>query len=125
MCKPYGTLELIARIDTQLKLRNSWLAELEKSKADALLLKMLPAHIIQKLKDKGDGNGGDYVDEIITEKHDHVCILFSDVVGFTQLSSSISTNNIIEMLNCMFSKFDALSDSLGTYKVETIGDAYM
>jgi class 3 adenylate cyclase len=51
--------------------------------------------------------------------------LFSDIVGFTTLAASMSTAEVIIMLNQMFTAFDADVDELGVCKVETIGDAYM
>ena len=116
--KPFGKLELTARIDTQLQLRASWKAELEREKSDVLLRSMLPDHIINKLKNASDK------DEPICEAHDHTVILFSDVVGFTSLSASVPTTGIIGMLNSMFGRFDTLTERTGCSKIETIGDAY-
>ena len=39
--KPFRKLELLARIDTQLRLKTAWLSELQKEKAEALLSEML------------------------------------------------------------------------------------
>lgn len=48
-------------------------------------------------------------------------ILFSDIVGFTVLASSLSTKDVVMLLNELFSIFDNLVDMHGIYKVETIG----
>ncbi len=48
-------------------------------------------------------------------------ILFSDVVGFTEIAATHATAQIVMMLNEMFTRFDALCDLHGVYKVETIG----
>ncbi|EKX47706.1 hypothetical protein GUITHDRAFT_69510, partial [Guillardia theta CCMP2712] len=79
---------------------------------------MLPHHVIQKLK-VGTCNLP------ITERHQQVSILFSDIVGYTSMAASIETEKLIEMLSKMFNSFDELCDKHGCYKVETIGDAYM
>ena len=52
-------------------------------------------------------------------------ILFSDIIGFTNMATDWPTEKIILMLNEMFTAFDELCDVFGVYKVETIGDAYM
>eukprot|EP00045_Choanoeca_perplexa_P006488 m.55462 g.55462 ORF g.55462 m.55462 type:complete len:814 (-) comp13653_c0_seq4:234-2675(-) len=59
------------------------------------------------------------------ERYDRVSILFSDIVGFTKISSSVPPCEVMDMLNELFSKFDALCEKYNVFKVETIGDAYM
>ena len=102
--KPFKKLELLARIDTQLKLRKAWIVEMEREKSDFLLQRMLPHHIITRLK-KETGGGAPIADE-----HQCVTILFSDIVGFTKMSATTPTIEIIDKLNKMFTDFDALTD---------------
>ena len=117
--KPFKKLELLARIDTQLKLRKAWVVEMEREKSDVLLKRMLPHHIITRLKSETGGGAP------IADEHKNVVILFSDIVGFTTMSATTPTIQIIDKLNKMFTAFDALTDKNYVYKVETIGDAYM
>ena len=58
-------------------------------------------------------------------KHTNVSVLFSDIVGFTTISSSASPTEIMDMLDSLFSRFDVLCERHGVYKLETIGDAYL
>jgi class 3 adenylate cyclase len=46
-----------------------------------------------------------------------VTILFSDIVGFTEIAGASATEDLIIMLNKMFTAFDALVDKHGVYKV--------
>merc|ERR1712232_488348 len=59
------------------------------------------------------------------ESREIVTIFFSDVVGFTEISSKLSPLKISDMLDRLYSKFDELSRKHDVFKVETIGDAYM
>lgn len=59
------------------------------------------------------------------EHYEEVTIFFSDIKGFTALTAKSSTTDIIELLNKLYSVFDAIVDQYDCYKVETIGDSYM
>ena len=52
-------------------------------------------------------------------------MLFADIVGFTPLSAGKTPQALVELLNRIFSEFDALADAHGLEKIKTIGDAYM
>ena len=107
---------LMARIAAQLSTLHFWRSKLAAQKSERLLQEILPASVIQRL------NEGP---RLIYDEHAEVSIVFTDIVGFTDLASSVSTRELIEMLDQLFNTFDSLSDKHGVYKVETIGDAYM
>jgi len=48
---------------------------------------------------------------------ENVSILFSDVVGFTNICSQITPMEVVSMLNAMYTKFDYLSERHNVYKV--------
>ena len=112
--KPFKRAELLARIETQLRVRDVSRLQHEANASQALLKRMLPAHVIERLK------GGE---TLIADSMGSVTVLFSDVVSFTKLVSRARTTDVIHMLNELFTAFDELVDKHGCYKVETIGDA--
>ncbi len=90
--------------------------EVERARSERLLLNVLPQRIIDRL------NAGE---TLIADRHDDVTVLFSDFVGFTEISSHLPTAELIDELNDLFSGFDAICDATGVEKIKTIGDAYL
>ena len=52
-------------------------------------------------------------------------MLFADIVGFTQLSAQMPPEDLVNLLNQVFSLFDQLAARHDLEKIKTIGDAYM
>jgi class 3 adenylate cyclase len=110
VAKPFNAHELLARVRTHLALDHLY------RENQRLLLNILPAPIAEKLKNQTG---------IIAERFDDVSVLFSDLVGFTPLSATLSPTDLLELLNRVFSSFDELAGRHGLEKIKTIGDAYM
>ncbi len=92
--------------------------EIEKDKSDKLLRSILPDKIADKLKETtGDKSFG--------EDFENVTLLFSDIVGFTKVSSGHNAKEIVKALNNLFTRFDERAKDMGVEKIKTIGDAYM
>jgi adenylate cyclase len=90
--------------------------EAERSRANRLLLNVLPASIAERLK-RGEA--------VIADRYDHVTVLFTDIVGFTPLAARLEARGVVLLLDEIFSAFDELAEELGLEKIKTIGDAYM
>ena len=89
---------------------------LESQKSERLMLNILPESIASRLK-AGDDS--------ISDSYQNATILFSDLVGFTKMSSSKTAEELVFLLNDLFKRFDTRATSLGLEKIKTIGDAYM
>ncbi|MBL8003948.1 MAG: tetratricopeptide repeat protein [Candidatus Kapabacteria bacterium] len=64
-------------------------------------------------------------EQTIAESFENVSIFFSDIVGFTTLSSNIEPAELVKGLNTIFTAFDRIGTIYGLEKIKTIGDAYM
>jgi adenylate cyclase len=84
--------------------------------SEELLLNILPPQIADRLK-KGE--------QVIADRYDEVSILFADLVGSTPLSERLSADEMVNLLNRVFTPFDELAEELGVEKIKTVGDAYM
>lgn len=89
---------------------------LEKEMSESLLLNILPESIAEKLKARAD---------IIADNHQNVSVLFADIVGFSKISMNLSADELVGILNKIFSHFDMLVEKYELEKIKTIGDAYM
>lgn len=90
--------------------------QLEREKTEQLLLNILPEPIAERLKRDTC---------TIAEQFSDVSVLFADLVGFTEMASTLSPIELVELLNEIFSEFDELTGKHGLEKIKTIGDAYM
>lgn len=64
-------------------------------------------------------------EQTIAESFEKVSIFFSDIVGFTHLSSVVPPSELVQGLNTIFTAFDRIGTKYGLEKIKTIGDAYM
>ena len=88
----------------------------ERERSERLLLNILPASIAARLKTS---------DGAIADHSDDVTVLFADIVGFTPLSTRMTPHALVQLLDRIFTEFDALAETHGLEKIKTIGDAYM
>ena len=88
----------------------------EREKSERLLLNVLPDSIAARLKQ---------TEGVIADDFPEVTVLFADIVDFTGRSERITPEQVVEVLNDLFSAFDRLTRQRGLEKIKTIGDAYM
>jgi len=88
----------------------------ERERSDDLLHNILPKSIAKRLRENPTA---------IAESADEATVLFADIVGFTQFSAELPPDEVVELLDLLFGKFDDLCEERGIEKVKTIGDAFM
>lgn len=103
---------------------NQWVAlkaeeelENEYARSESLLYNLLPEEIAARLKVEPN--------RTIADKLPQVAILFADIVDFTPRAAMLPPEQVVGLLNRIFSRFDRLAEKHGLEKIKTIGDAYM
>ncbi|XP_006055122.3 adenylate cyclase type 3 isoform X3 [Bubalus bubalis] len=93
-----------------------------------LMLSILPKHVADEmLKDmKKDESQKDQqqFNTMYMYRHENVSILFADIVGFTQLSSACSAQELVKLLNELFARFDKLAAKYHQLRIKILGDCY-
>ena len=96
--------------ETEAKLRE------EHKKSELILSNIFPRRIVERLK-----NG----EVMIADRYLETTLLFSDMVGFTDLTRIMAPSDLVQLLDRLITGFDQLSERLHTEKIKTIGDAYL
>jgi adenylate cyclase len=84
--------------------------------SERLLLNVLPQPVAARLK-KQTG--------VIADDCPGVTVLFADIVGFTPLAEQLTARDLVDLLDRVFARWDAVAAAHGVEKIKTIGDAYM
>ena len=115
--KPFNPVLLRARINACLE-KKRLLDELhaEKERSEALLLKILPRTIVERMR---------LGETAIADRIAEATVLFSDLVDFTLLSATLSPEETVKLLSLLFSQFEDLAVRHGLETIKTIGDGYM
>ncbi len=108
--KPFNPAVVKARVKTHLELVK------QRQQSERLLANILPQKVIADLKATGTSK---------PELFDEVTVLFSDFVGFTDFSTNIAPEILINELSDIFTAFDEIIYRNHSERIKTIGDAYM
>ncbi len=130
--KPFDLAEVLLRVRNMLEVR---LLQVETKKlyeqvvaeqkiSERLLRNVLPQSVAERLKGRPETLADNFT-EVIADSFPEVTVLFADIVEFTRFSEGVSAEVVVEVLNNIFTRFDAIADRRGLEKIKTIGDSYM
>jgi adenylate cyclase len=114
----FFALNIVGVAATAFALLQYFLRQRERALAESerLLLNVLPEPVAARLKRQVG---------IIADDCPGVTVLFADIVGFTPLSERLSAAQLVDVLDRVFTRWDAVAAEHGVEKIKTIGDAYM
>jgi guanylate cyclase len=111
-----GTSYLLLHYFVRERDRAAAVIAAERERSERLLLNVLPEPIAERLK-SGESP--------IADRASEVGVLFADIVGFTKMSETMRPEELVRLLDEVFTLFDRLVADHGLEKIKTIGDAYM
>ncbi|WP_414514052.1 adenylate/guanylate cyclase domain-containing protein [Nostoc sp. PCC 9305] len=88
----------------------------QQKETERLLLNILPVAISREVKEQPASIAEDFAD---------VTVLFADIVGLTEIATSMSAIQLLNLLNPIFSVFDRLTERYSLERIRTINDAYV
>ncbi|XP_056620140.1 adenylate cyclase type 4 isoform X2 [Triplophysa dalaica] len=104
----------------------------QKRDQEHLLLSVLPRYIALELKTEivmrltakdAEENRANF-HSLYIRQHKDVSILYADIVGFTQLSSTCKPEELVGILNKLFGRFDDTAKKNGCLRIKILGDCY-
>ena len=115
--KPFSPPVVLARVQTQLNLRDTreQLAR-EKQLVDRLLENTLPGAAITELKATG---------RVTPQRFENVAVLFVDLVSFTSFCDQHAPEEVVGSLSELFVLFEDCAHRNGLEKIKTVGDAFL
>jgi class 3 adenylate cyclase len=117
LTKPLDIQDVLLRVANAVHSKHLFdQLQTEQQRSESLLLNVLPVPIAARMKN-GELN--------IVDRFADATVLMADMVGFSTLCTHICPEQLVWLLNELFSKFDHLAGERELEKIKTIGDAYM
>ncbi|XP_042243018.1 adenylate cyclase type 1-like [Homarus americanus] len=125
-----------AFLDKRGSLESKFKLDAEKKQEEGLLLSVLPKNIMQQVKsdfrnmleqtvyNHNPVSKNNPFPNLYLNQHEMVSILYADIVNFTPLTTKLSVDQLVEMLNDLFGQFDAASETNDCLRIKILGDCY-
>jgi class 3 adenylate cyclase len=98
-----------------LAIKEELLAE-QRLENDRLMLSLMPEPVVQRYREG---------EETISQDHQNVTVIFADIVGLEDLSSDLTSDELLMIVNKLTRQFDAAAENLGVEQVRTLHNGYL
>jgi class 3 adenylate cyclase len=88
----------------------------QRRENDRLLLSLMPEPVVARYREG---------EETIAQDQQNVTVLFADIVGLDELSSEMSADEQLAIVNRLVRQFDAAAESLGVERIRTLHNGYL
>jgi class 3 adenylate cyclase len=98
-----------------LAIKDELLTE-QRRENDRLLLSLMPEPVVARYREG---------EETIAQDHQNVTVIFADIVGLDELSTDLSSDELLAIVNKLTRQFDAAAENLGVEQVRTLHNGYL
>ncbi|VFV29695.1 adenylate cyclase type 8 isoform 2 [Lynx pardinus] len=102
--------------------------ETENQRQERLVLSVLPRFVVLEMINDMTNVEDEHLQHqfhrIYIHRYENVSILFADVKGFTNLSTTLSAQELVRTLNELFARFDRLAHEHHCLRIKILGDCY-
>jgi class 3 adenylate cyclase len=98
-----------------LAIKDELLTE-QRRENDRLLLSLMPEPVVARYREG---------EETIAQDHQNVTVIFADIVGLDELSTELSSDELLAIVNKLTRQFDAAAENLGVEQVRTLHNGYL
>ncbi|BBZ33513.1 adenylate/guanylate cyclase domain-containing protein [Mycolicibacterium confluentis] len=88
----------------------------QRKENNRLLLSLMPESVAQRYREG---------EEMVPQEHRDVTVVFADIVGLDELSTTLSSDDLLGVVNRLVRQFDAAAESIGVERVRTMRSGYL
>lgn len=109
--------------EMRLFVRSKHVTEVETKLQKRLLMAVLPKHLATEIM-KDSAKSGTVTRKLYIKCYNPVSILFADICGFTKLADQYPPQQVVELLNDLYTCFDELALKHSCNRIKLLGDCY-
>jgi class 3 adenylate cyclase len=98
-----------------LAIKEDLIAE-QRRENDRLMLSLMPEPVVQRYREG---------EETIAQDHQNVTVVYADIIGLDELTSELSSDELLTIVNKLTRQFDAAAENLGVEQVRTLHNGYL
>lgn len=98
-----------------LAIKEDLIAE-QRRENDRLMLSLMPEPVVQRYREG---------EETIALDHQNVTVVYADIIGLDELTSRLSSDELLAIVNKLTRQFDAAAENLGVEQVRTLHNGYL
>lgn len=98
-----------------LAIKEELIAE-QRHENDRLMLSLMPEPVVQRYREG---------EETIAQDHQNVTVVYADIIGLDELTSELSSDELLAIVNKLTRQFDAAAENLGVEQVRTLHNGYL